>query len=1034
VEAASSVAVEAEAPAPGPDQTLPPDDEDHSAKPVPERQRLFELNGTPVDASLIEDDAPLWHLPVNGLVIPVGVRAGFEGKLAKALQRPLGDPLWKELRERVQATAGTKVDPFDPVHVSLEDPDLGPALLPNAPQLPPGKGLNENGEQVRYHVIAATAGNLAEVEQLQHVAEAVVRTAASHGVWRLAFSTLGTGAGPFADQGQRAGAYMVRGVYDALLSLPEGALGEIILTTRHPDTIEAMRVTANALVNTIPQSLVSDEPEWRDLLGIQTEVDALAEALLLEGVEPPLSVGILGGWGCGKSSVMNLMRQRMQQIRGYASPGWPDDVSDWGERTYVGHPYLICFNAWTYAKANLWASLMQTVFVELNHQLTLETTLIDTLVEPLLEAEGFPPLKENEIASPEREKRKAELAEPIWLTANDLWSALLYAGEEERRLLTETKIGAEVLYRWQTKQVSTDALWTYLQRQTQKEMERLEELREQLAQERAKLAARAAWSPVLTQLQGVLVDPVLKQIEQEVGEGNAQALADLAEMTPDLRSVLDSMLRQPLNTLVITLFAAIGVAVPYLLNLVQWPPWVGVALTAAIAFGQQVLRLQARLNKVHQEYWTGYESELARLEAGRTQLFDLPELRELSASVVQLEAQVRQQEERIGLTSRCRSLRELVQSRLDEGYYEQRLGLMHRVECDLDELTGALYIRRHDHPDTIEQKRQLFPRGQPRVVLFIDDLDRCPPDRVVEVLEAVQLLLKTKLFVVVLGLDTRYVTRALEKAYEGILMAQGEPSGLDYIEKIIALPYRVHKVAPEMVARFLAGQKMEVLAEEPAPAAAAGDEREGREREGGDQVLGEPDADLDAPDRPEERAPQKALSPQAVTFSPLEYETIRTTCQEVELTPRSLKRISNVMKLIKIFWHRAGIPAERVDVQVVVGLLALSAQYPEVMRDAFEALDARHSSEEDNQSLTWPEFFEEFVPAHRARNPHLDVQALEFLDDAWAVMPDQIAIGAVDAVHIRLARSFSFVGDPTSPVAPATKVELVARQDDGEPA
>jgi hypothetical protein len=1030
--------VDAETAAPGPGEAQPPDDEELIAKPVPERQRLFELNGTRVDASLIEDDAPLWHLPVNGLVIPVGVRAGFEGNLAQALQRPLGEPLWKQLRERVQEVAGTRVDPFDPVHVSLEDPELGPRLLPNAPQMPPGKGLSENGEQVRYHVIAATAGNLAEVEQLQHVAEAVVRSAASHDVWRLAFSTLGTGAGPLADRGQRAATYLVRGVYDALLSLPEGALGEIILTTRHLDTIEAMRVTANALVNTIPQSLVSDEPEWHDLLGIQIEVDALGEALLLEGVEPPLSVGILGGWGCGKSSVMNLMRHRMQEIRGYASPGWPDDVLEWGERTYVGHPYLICFNAWTYAKANLWASLMQTVFVELDQQLTLETTLIDTLVESRLEAEGFPPLRENETASPEREKRKAELAKSIWLEGNDPWPVFLYAGEEERRLLTETPISAEVLDRWQSKQVPTDALWTYLQRQTQKEMERLEELRAQLAHERAKLAARATWTPLLTQLQGVLVEPVLKQIEQEVGEGDAQALADLAEMTPDLRSVLDSMLQQPLNTMVITLFAAVGVAVPYLLNLVQWPPWIGVALTAAIAFGQQVLRLQARLNKVHQEYWTGYEAELARLEAGRTRLFDPPELRELSASVVQLEAQVKQQEERIGLTSRCRSLHELVQSRLDEGYYEQRLGLMHRVERDLDELTGALYIRRQDHPDTIKQKRALFPRGQPRVVLFIDDLDRCPPDRVVEVLEAVQLLLKTKLFVVVLGLDTRYVTRALEKAYEGILMAQGEPSGLDYIEKIIALPYRVHKVAPEAVARFLAGQKMEVLSEEPAPAAAGGDEdkaREGRAPGRGERDEGpaERDADPGAVDRTEEREPQEALSPQAVRFTSLEYETIRTTCQEVELTPRSLKRISNVMKLIKIFWHRASIPAERVDVQVVVGLLALSAQYPEVMRDAFEALDARHSSEEDNQSLTWPEFFEEFVPAHRARNPYLDVQALEFLDDAWAVMPDQMAIGAVDAIHIRLARSFSFVGDPTSPVTPATKVELVAQPNHGEP-
>jgi predicted KAP-like P-loop ATPase len=75
--------------------------------------------------------------------------------------------------------------------------------------------------------------------------------------------------------------------------------------------------------------------------------------------------------------------------------------------------------------------------------------------------------------------------------------------------------------------------------------------------------------------------------------------------------------------------------------------------------------------------------------------------------------------------------------------------------------------------------------GPARIVLFIDDLDRCPPDRVVEVLEAVQLLVKTPLFIAVVAIDERYVTRALEKYYAGVLFHQGRPSGTDYLEKII---------------------------------------------------------------------------------------------------------------------------------------------------------------------------------------------------------------------------------------------------------
>ncbi|MEZ5024500.1 MAG: P-loop NTPase fold protein [Chitinophagales bacterium] len=40
-----------------------------------------------------------------------------------------------------------------------------------------------------------------------------------------------------------------------------------------------------------------------------------------------------------------------------------------------------------------------------------------------------------------------------------------------------------------------------------------------------------------------------------------------------------------------------------------------------------------------------------------------------------------------------------------------------------------------------------------RIVLYIDDLDRCPPKKVVEVLQAIHLILAFPLFVVVVGVD-----------------------------------------------------------------------------------------------------------------------------------------------------------------------------------------------------------------------------------------------------------------------------------------
>jgi hypothetical protein len=77
-----------------------------------------------------------------------------------------------------------------------------------------------------------------------------------------------------------------------------------------------------------------------------------------------------------------------------------------------------------------------------------------------------------------------------------------------------------------------------------------------------------------------------------------------------------------------------------------------------------------------------------------------------------------------------------------------------------------------------------------RIVLFIDDLDRCPPDRVVEVLQAVHLLLAFRLFVVVVGVDSRWIESCLKEKHRQILADQKDATPpIDYLEKIFQIPY-----------------------------------------------------------------------------------------------------------------------------------------------------------------------------------------------------------------------------------------------------
>jgi hypothetical protein len=104
-------------------------------------------------------------------------------------------------------------------------------------------------------------------------------------------------------------------------------------------------------------------------------------------------------------------------------------------------------------------------------------------------------------------------------------------------------------------------------------------------------------------------------------------------------------------------------------------------------------------------------------------------------------------------------------------------------------------------------------------VLYIDDLDRCPPRRVVEVLEAVHLMLALDLFVVVVAVDARWLIRSLEYHHRELFKGGGDAESvatpIDYLDKIFQIPFTLRPPAPEATADFLRS-----LLPQPAPAPA----------------------------------------------------------------------------------------------------------------------------------------------------------------------------------------------------------------------
>ena len=92
---------------------------------------------------------------------------------------------------------------------------------------------------------------------------------------------------------------------------------------------------------------------------------------------------------------------------------------------------------------------------------------------------------------------------------------------------------------------------------------------------------------------------------------------------------------------------------------------------------------------------------------------------------------------------------------------------------------------RADIAEVVRAKRE---GGIDRLVVFVDDLDRVPPERAVEILETIKLFVDIEGCVFVLALDYAVVRRGLQKKFE---LGENDLGGRSFFDKIIQLPFSI---------------------------------------------------------------------------------------------------------------------------------------------------------------------------------------------------------------------------------------------------
>lgn len=115
----------------------------------------------------------------------------------------------------------------------------------------------------------------------------------------------------------------------------------------------------------------------------------------------------------------------------------------------------------------------------------------------------------------------------------------------------------------------------------------------------------------------------------------------------------------------------------------------------------------------------------------------------------------------------------------DLGKIKEKLKLLAQFEQETIYFDG-LHVIEQETAKILEQN------NESRIIVFIDDLDRCSPKKVLEVLESIKIFFDMKGFIFIMGLSDRTIVRVITNHF-----GNSGVSGEDYIQKIIQLPIRI---------------------------------------------------------------------------------------------------------------------------------------------------------------------------------------------------------------------------------------------------
>ena len=695
--------------------------------------------------------------------------------------------------------------------------------------------------------------------------------------------------------------------------------------TSHPETAPIITAPAKRFLAQVFADRAARD--MQDHLDFESDVNALASVISYREVTPPIAIGLFGNWGTGKSFFIDKLQQRINELRADKS------------KAFCSNVLQIVFNSWHYSDSNLWASLITKIFEDLEAYGQSKPEELNSLFSKLHSTKEL--LQEKKDEKKKIDDHIHELTEKKKLLDNDV------KNKSDRLESLDVQEIFNGLIRDKSLQNDIKDLTDKYSFLKLKEFNDIENNLETLDSFSTKVGKSIVY--MFSLMKGKRLILALLFMGMLVA-----AYFFLINNTGLFKSWLPQY-----RALIITFSGLLSLYVAFLQPAIKV---VNEAFRRIKDLHQTVKSLRKKARDKYREEQEKMKTRLsdAQAEAGEV---------EKQISLLHIEQESLQGH--INDIISGRKLIRFIESRVTDERYTNNLGIISWIRKDFEQLDYLLRQQKEAQGRQAHSEAGSVFRLE-RIILYIDDLDRCQEPIVVKVLEAIHLLLAFPLFVVVVGVDPRWMHNALSVQYRDLLASSGEKSrakgskkkkslatSYDYLEKIFQIPFslkpmndagkqalirsQLKSAKPNTVLNFTPAKTLsidmpEVLENLPSPVSIEGDTSSGMSN-----------TFIPAP-----------LPSEADTGVLL--ETLQVTDEEINFmeeisfiigdSPRTLKRYINIYRIVRTHAQFKGDVEESEPYFAAMFLLAVITGLPELSHNFIAGLNAADEDESLANFLT----------------------------------------------------------------------------------